>query len=65
MGNAQPSKLGPVNRHFRGPWEQKHDIITISCLYLNSTPVGDSKLAVGDDDDVSLGVAKVRHVQEA
>ncbi len=27
--------------------------------------VGDSKLAVGDDDDVSLGVAKVRHVQEA
>ena len=27
--------------------------------------VGDSKLAVGDDDNTSSGVAEVRHVQEA
>ncbi len=27
--------------------------------------VGDSELTVGDDDDALLGVAKVRHVQEA
>jgi hypothetical protein len=27
--------------------------------------VGDGELAVGDNDDTSLGVAKVRHMQEA
>ena len=27
--------------------------------------VGDSELAVGDDDDASSGVAEARHMQEA